>query len=138
MSFFSLLLLFVLGQAILRLCIEPIQEHKRVVGRIANALTAHGNAAVLINSYRTDAEAKLKLDAAAAALHGLAADFRASTTVLPWYGLWVSFHIVHKRQVVWNVADHLLLWGGFNSAEDTYKRRTEIMSLLNLNFGKHA
>ena len=126
---------FVIGQIIQRIVIEPIQEQRRIRGRIANALSLYQNAWLFMASYDTKPDAKARLDEASKVLHGLAADLRASVVVLPMYRVWEFTRLVIKRKDVWNVADQFLQWGGFADKDAAYVARLAIMVLLDINFG---
>lgn len=126
---------FVVGQIIQRIFIEPIQEQRKVIGRIANALTIYQNAWLHRDAHRDNEESRTKLEAASAALHGLAADLRSSVTTLPLHRLLAFFRLVVDRDTAWQVADKLLRWGALNSKEDAIGNRQNIMSLLKIDFG---
>jgi len=100
----------VIGQIILRLFIEPIQDHRRLFGRIANAATVYENYWLYKDGYKSDEQARAKLDAAADALHGLAAEFRASVMVIPFYDWLATTGLIRARQDVWAASKRLLKW----------------------------
>jgi hypothetical protein len=130
---------FIAGQIIQRLFIEPIQEQRRIKGRVANALTAYQNAWIFQTSYDSNLEAKKRLDDASMALHGLAADLRASRYVLPIYKVFALMRLVLPEKTVMELADELLHWGGMTGGGQGSKaRRDKIMSLLDINFGEVA
>ncbi len=130
---------FVVGQIIQRLIIEPIQEQRRIKGRVANALTAYHNAYLFRTTYDSNPEAKKRLDDASMALHGLAADLRVSRYVLPIYKFFAVVKLVLPEKTVMEVADELLHWGGMTGGgEGSKARRDKIMSLLDINFGEVA
>src|SRR5688500_377375 len=110
---------FVVGQFIQRLIVEPIQEQWRTIGKIVGALTVYQNTWLFASVWRTQrdagaaSESHPELNAATVALRQLAADLRTSLYTLPLYGLWAAFGFVKKRRIVEEVANELLLWHGF-------------------------
>ncbi len=76
--------IFVVGQIVQRLLIEPVQELKRTLGRIAHAIAFHG-----CTSYAFVDDAGEHHDPhiqeVDASLRGLAAELRANRAVIPAY-----------------------------------------------------
>jgi hypothetical protein len=140
---------FVFGQFVQRIFIEPIQEQRRLRGKIANAVTVYRNVWLFRHTARIpgildptrDPAADAKIEEASKALHGLAADLRASVIVIPCYDAVAACRQVLKRADVWEVADQLLVWGGFGKSEEeahevASSARKRIMQLLKLSFGE--
>ena len=117
LSVLAAVVTFVVGQFIQRLSIEPIQEHRRIIGRIINAVTSVRHDHVYRSSYDANPDAKAKLDAAAVMLRGLAADLRASVILIPLYRAWTWRRLVLPKADAWKVANHLLRWSTFGGKE---------------------
>ena len=83
---------FVLGQFTQRLCIEPIQEQKRITGEIA----------YLLDYYRDVASvAKAGLaEEASRELRRLAGELRATLRTVLWYRFFAYLRFVEKRDKV--------------------------------------
>jgi hypothetical protein len=90
---------FVLGQFTQRLCIEPIQEQKRVIGEIA----------YLLDYYRDVASvAKAGLaEEASRELRRLAGELRSSLRTVLWYRFFEYFGVVEKRNNVMTATTEL-------------------------------
>jgi hypothetical protein len=90
---------FVLGQFTQRLCIEPIQEQKRVIGEIA----------YLLDYYRDVASvAKAGLaEEASRELRRLAGELRSTLRTLLWYRFFEVFRVVEKRENVMRATTEL-------------------------------
>jgi hypothetical protein len=90
---------FVLGQFTQRLCIEPIQEQKRVIGEIA----------YLLDYYRDVASvAKAGLaEEASRELRRLAGELRSTLRTVLWYRFFEVFRVVEKRENVMRATTEL-------------------------------
>jgi len=90
---------FVLGQFTQRLCIEPIQEQKRVIGEIA----------YLLDYYRDVASvAKAGLaEEASRELRRLAGELRSSLRTVLWYRFFEYFGVVEKSDKVMTTTTEL-------------------------------
>jgi hypothetical protein len=90
---------FVLGQFTQRLCIEPIQEQKRVIGEIA----------YLLDYYRDVASvAKAGLaEEASRELRRLAGELRSTLRTVLWYRFLEVFRVVEKRENVMRATTEL-------------------------------
>jgi hypothetical protein len=90
---------FVLGQFTQRLCIEPIQEQKRVIGEIA----------YLLDYYRDVASvAKAGLaEEASRELRRLAGELRSTLRTVLWYRFFEVFRAVEKRENVMRATTEL-------------------------------
>jgi hypothetical protein len=83
---------FVLGQFTQRLCIEPIQEQKRVIGEIAYLLDYYGNVASV---------AKTGLaEEASRELRRLAGELRSTLRTVLGYRVFAFLGVVEKRDDV--------------------------------------
>jgi hypothetical protein len=83
---------FVLGQFTQRLCIEPIQEQKRVIGEIAYLLDHYGNVASLKKAGLTEE--------ASQELRRLAGELRATLRTVFGYRFFAFFRVVEKKEDV--------------------------------------
>jgi hypothetical protein len=90
---------FVLGQFTQRLCIEPIQEQKRIIGEIAYLLDYYGNVASV-------AKAGLAEDASRE-LRRLAGELRSTLRTVLWYRFFEYFGVVEKRNNVMTATTEL-------------------------------
>ena len=85
-------IVFVLGQFIQRLCIEPIQEQKRVIGEIAYLLDYYGNVA-------SAAQAGLA-EEASRELRRLAGELRSTLRTVLGYRFFAFLGVVEKKDDV--------------------------------------
>ena len=90
---------FVLGQFTQRLCIEPIQEQKRVIGEIAYLLDYYGNVASV-------AKAGLA-EEASRELRRLAGELRSTLRTVLGYRFFEVFRVVEKRENVMRATTEL-------------------------------
>jgi len=90
---------FVLGQFTQRLCIEPIQEQKRVIGEIAYLLDYYGDVASV-------AKAGLA-EEASRELSRLAGELRATLRTVLWYRFFEFPGVVEKRENVMRATTEL-------------------------------
>ena len=90
---------FVLGQFTQRLCIEPIQEQKRVIGEIAYLLDYYGNVASVAKAGLTEEASR--------ELRRLAGELRASLRTVLWYGFFEFFGVVERRNNVMTATTEL-------------------------------
>ena len=94
-------IVFVLGQIILHMFIEPIQEQRKIVGEIANVTFYWANA-----WRRTDltGEALTEhikfLEDASDSVRKIASRLQASTSIIPMYGALEKCHCVVRRPTV--------------------------------------
>lgn len=86
---------FVIGQIIQKLFIEPIQEHRRALGRVIYTLTYYSNWPHGIN-WDLEKEAHLKLVDAASNLS-------ATLRLIPFYRTLAFFKLVPKRNSIGKV-----------------------------------
>src|SRR5215208_4694503 len=117
------LAVFVAGQFALKLFVEPIQAQKRVIGRTAHALTYYANTMEGSDPETVSEGRKVYRD--------LAAEFRASTNVIPLYRLFAWWGVVPPGEKTKVAYDHLIYlsntigtakYGG----EETERARREI------------
>ncbi len=126
-------LVFVIGQIIVRIFIEPLQEQRGVIGRIAHALIFyHG----ISKDAPGDRPTREQVAAAQTALRGLAADLRSTLTCLPWYRGFSIVRLAYSQKTVKQVAYRLMRWELFMSEHAKNDAITDIAKLLNLDYIK--
>ena len=103
LTIFSGVIVFVLGQIVLKLLIEPIQGYKSTVGDISIALINHAN--VFFNPGVMKEE---KMDAAATELRLLASKLSAHVVLIPFYEKVASFFKLSTIQDVHEVKTQLI------------------------------
>lgn len=108
------ILVFVVGQAVLRFAVEPIQEQKRLIGEVAHALLFYANR----GSYGFSHE---ELRETRDHLRGLAGQLRSSIFYVPFYGTLERVGWVPKRDDVLEAATQLVGWSNSLGREDTDK-----------------
>ena len=79
------ILVFVMGQILGKLVIEPIQDLKKTLGEIRYALVFHAQAIM------TPVGDREEEDKASEALRRLACDLRSKVGAIPFYGRWRPF-----------------------------------------------
>ena len=122
---------FVVGQIIQRLFIEPIQEQRKVRGRIAHALLFHANATARVTMGVTAEEhAEMYKE-----LRGLAAELRASQTVIPFYKLTAALFRLPRIAAIEKASTNLMGWAnGLAHGNDNIDRRRAIAEALRIPF----
>jgi hypothetical protein len=85
-------LVFVLGQFTQRLCIEPIQEQKRVIGEIAYLLDYYGNVASASKAGLTEEASR--------ELRRLAGELRSTLRTVLGYRFFAFLGVVEKKDDV--------------------------------------
>lgn len=110
--------IFVIGQALTRFVLEPIQEQARTVGRIAFCLLAYAD--LDPHSHKIE-----RLDEASRALRELAAQLRASRRVIPGYGFFALIRCVISRRVLLESSAALVHWSNevYNGNTRIYRER---------------
>jgi hypothetical protein len=106
--------IFVIGQALTRFVLEPIQEQARTVGRIAFCLLAYAD--LDPHSHKID-----RLDEASRALRELAAQLRASRRVIPGYPFFSLIRLVISKRVLIESSAALIHW-----SDEVYNGNTRI------------
>jgi hypothetical protein len=91
---------FVGGQLALKLFVEPIQDQRRVIGRITHALMYYANVYEDSKPEEVDEGRRVYRD--------LGADLRSGIRVIPFYGLFVSLKLVRSIQQVRSAFAHLI------------------------------
>ncbi len=121
---------FVFGQFLLKLVIEPIQEQYRAIGGITHALLYHANA--------YEEVAPEQVIEARQVYRDLAAGLRVGVSVIPLYGLLSALGLVIPKERVWKASTALI--GLSNSIgkerrfDDIERRREEITENLGIKY----
>ena len=100
--------IFVIGQAVLKFVLEPMFEQRRVIGEVVNSVIFYAH--VYANP---GGSSKKAMDEAHQNLRHNSSELRASTHVIPSYALWESLGIVRKHADILEVGKELiaLSWG---------------------------
>lgn len=130
---FVTVLVFVIGQLIQRIFIEPLHEHRRVIGRIAHALTFYRGISKDGPKPRATTE---QVASVQTALRGLAADLRSTLTCLPLYPVFSCFRLALSHETAKQVAYRLMHWELFMSEKAVADDVTKIAKLLKLDYIK--
>jgi hypothetical protein len=108
-------LVFVLTQSFLKLCLEPIQEQRKLIGEVAAALTVYEKTFSL--RVQSDSSGEMWYGAtieesrnAEKVLRELAGRLRASLWSVPLYDMFALIHWVPKLRNVVVAADELRMW----------------------------
>lgn len=125
---------FVCGQIIQRIVIEPIQEQRKNVAKIAQALTIYRNVFVRIPSYDSNPESKQTIDVTSAEIRKLAADLRAGYSLIPKNDWFARLRLVPSRETVRSVGLQLIRWHTFQSNEATHRAVQKIATMLKVDF----
>lgn len=133
-TIFTGTIIFICGQLIQRVIIEPIQEQRKNVAKIAQALTVHRYAYLSRDSYRDDPEARKKIDVTSAEIKKLAADLRAGYSLIPFNAMFARWKLVPAREAVRRTTIHLVRWATFESDQATIRAIQHVAQLLNIDF----
>jgi len=125
---------FVLGQVFQRIVLEPVQEQRKNVARIAQALTVHRYAYLFRRSYTDSPEAKQKIDVTSSEIKRLAADLRAGYALIPKNDWFARLGLVPDHETVRLAAIHLIQWQAFENDMATQQAVQRIAELLNIKF----
>ena len=115
-------IVFVLGQFIQRLCIEPIQEQKRVIGEIAYLLDYYGNVASVAKAGLTQEASR--------ELRRLAGELRATLRTVLWYRLFEIPGVVEERDKVMTATTELKWVSLSMSMNDTPAARRHMSAVI--------
>lgn len=129
---------FVLGQIIQRIFIESIQEQRRIVGRIAHAVTYYANMTYPIGIDPDQLASPALATDAMKVVRGLASDLRATLTTIPMYPLMRVLGLVWSRDNVVKASSELI---GMSNSFTTYTpgtdRQTTVDNIVRLLRLKH-
>jgi hypothetical protein len=129
------ILIFVVGQIVQRFFIEPIQEQRKTVGRIAHSVTFLRNVWLIPNS-----EAYLMPDTAENAsktLRDLASQLRMSLRMVPFYRSAARLNCVLRPEDVETAASLLIAWSNHmldDQQRGRARRIDELVALLKLDW----
>lgn len=94
-------LTFTMGQIVDRLFIQPIQEQKRVIGKIHFALFYYANCyAIEDDVAKMSKDYVEKLKTAEDEIRKLGSELKSSTAVIPCYDEFVKLGIVFKKSII--------------------------------------
>lgn len=94
---------YTIGQIILKIFIEPIQDYKTIISEIAVALVNYANI------YTNPGMGSDKImDIASHELRVLASKLNAQTNVIPMYGLIAKLFVLPKREDSYHVQSNLI------------------------------
>ncbi len=114
LTILSGVLVYVLGQLLLKLVIEPVQEMRRAIGRTAHTL--HLRAPFASSPGLQDPE---RIQAASEEIRRLSADLRESLVVIPAYRQLARFFGLPERESVLKAATNLVgLSNGLGSSNE--------------------
>ncbi len=129
-------LVFVVGQAVLRFVLEPILEQRKLIGDVAHALLFYANVVHLDTWGPPDEQRRKELDDARITLRGLAGRLRASLWTVPFYDTLARLGRVPSKKDVLEAATQLVGWSNslYRSPhhESTSKRRKIIADKLGI------
>ena len=128
---------FVITQSILKFVIEPIQEQRRLTGKVAQALVVYDNVSIDAPpaTVATDRDAFARqleeVDKVTKELRTLAGSLLSSLWSIPGYRVFTLFNAVHAPTNVLRASQELIGWSnnlvGENASETT-SRRQQIIS----------
>ena len=124
---------FVIGQIISKLFIEPIYEQRIVIGNVADALIY--NAGWIGNPGNADPHGERTI--ASDVLRQISCNLMAKTHAVPWYRLLTLLSVVPKYETIFESHRHLiflsnsLFQGNSRDNQDAVKK---IKELLRMNF----
>lgn len=130
---FATVFTFVIGQLIQRIFIEPLHEQRRVIGRVAHALTFYRGISEDGPRPRATPE---RVANVRSELRALAADLRSTLTGLPWYPAFSWIRLALPRETVKQVAYRLMRWELFMSEKAAADAVTEVADLLKIDYIK--
>jgi|WetSurMetagenome_2_1015567.scaffolds.fasta_scaffold55703_2 hypothetical protein len=130
---FATVFTFVAGRLIEHIFIEPVHEQRRVIGRIAHALTFYRDITEDGPQPRATPE---RVANVRSELRALAADLRSTLTVLPWYSAFSCVRLALPRETVKKVADRLMHWELFMSKTAVAGDVAAVAKLLKIDYIK--
>jgi hypothetical protein len=114
---------FVVGQAVQRFLLEPIQQQRRVIGQVAFALLYYGNVG-LYKPFESESREDI-----ASTLRKLAGELRRTRSTIPVYRLLEKTRLVPKTDNVIKASAHLTGWSNsiIGGSEDTAAEHKDII-----------
>lgn len=124
-AFFGILV-FVLGQLLQKLFIEPIQEQRKTIGEIAHSIVFYANIRD-IGQRRKDNLTLLELEdpiTVSKNLRKLAAQLRSSLYSIPLYQCFSYVRLIPKQEAVLKSSQSLIGWSNsiYDSNPDVYRK----------------
>ena len=125
---------FVIGQAVQRFVLEPIQEQRRVIGDIANALLYLGNVGPLPQWLPDAASLVLPENHAQATrnIRLLAARLRATLCTIPFYGWWAALRFIPPAERIRKASQSIVGWSNSLQSGQPDAARQRTAELLRL------
>jgi hypothetical protein len=117
-------LVFVLGQVVVKFFIEPIHSQSQLLGEIAHSVTFYAN----VDSGLKDKEF---LNEVSLILRKQASQLRASVWTVRWYWLWQFLGAVPKKKNVLTASAELIGWSNSLFRNTSVDRTIKIKKLLN-------
>ncbi|WP_238903420.1 hypothetical protein [Clostridium sp. YIM B02506] len=139
-------LVFIIGQFILKFLIEPLSEYKRLKSKIAYALVfyanMYSNPTEITEEFIKDIEAVKNLEEAKFYMRNLSAEFSGWLQVMPFYGFFSIIRIIPSRKKADEVRGYLIGISNslayskgvsmHNLIDANYKRQQKISKILKL------
>ena len=129
---------FVVGQIIVRLFIDPIQKQTEIIGNIAHSITFYAN---VFGASVDDHESIMahRAKEAEELFRKQAAHLIASTATIRWYWLWESLHFIPKRENAIEASTYLIglsnsIYGPEINWASISDRKKKIKELLDFDF----
>jgi hypothetical protein len=117
-------IVFVVGQAVLKIVIEPIQEYREVLGKISYALLFYAN---VDNRSSPDIVRETRNH-----LRNLAGQLHTSIQKIPCYNLLALLRVVRKRKDVMAASKELVGWSNSLSIKQAGERDRRAIIANNL------
>lgn len=118
-------IVFVLGQVVQKWFIEPIQEQRKTIGEIANALIFYANVDEQITS-------REKIDEAIINIRKLSSSLHQSLVLIPCYRLLASLRLVPSEERILSAASNLIAMSNKVRRGDTSSQKQKIVASLNI------
>lgn len=123
------IVVLVVGQVLEKIIIVPIQEQRRVIGRISHAIIFYRGAVKDIPSVKISPE---EIKSARYALREIAADIRSTYRVIPCYRMFSALRLVPNREILKDVSRQFERWALFMSIEAARSTSAKIVAALSL------
>lgn len=103
LTIISAVMIFVLGQISLKLIIEPIQELKKEISEILNAMVFYADRISNPNSNSQDV-----IDEVSKILRKHASNLEAKSSIIPFYRIFEIFRVLPNKQNISEAKSHLI------------------------------
>lgn len=120
----SAVLIFVLGQIILKLIIEPIQELKKEISEVLNAMVFYADKISNPNSNNQEI-----VDEVGKILRKHASNLEAKSSIIPFYGIFEIFRVLPKKQNILKSKSFLI---GFSNSLSKSKNNNGIANSIKI------